>query len=80
MKWYQDEVEVNLPQELDFLKEKENCERCKFIFSKDKQIKVPWVYEALSNKRVMTMEYIEGVSVGDVQVIYRLGMDKKEIS
>jgi predicted unusual protein kinase regulating ubiquinone biosynthesis (AarF/ABC1/UbiB family) len=66
MQWYAKEVEENLPLELDFKLEASNSARCKKILSFNSQYKVPDVYCEHSGKRVLTMEFVEGISIGDV--------------
>ena len=39
----------NIPLELDFIKEGKNAERCRKIFEKEEQIKVPEIYWQYTN-------------------------------
>ena len=75
MQWYAKEVEDNLPLELDFNLEAKNSQRCKEMFKFDPQYKIPDVYSELSGKRVMTMEFVDGVSIADTQMIQEMGID-----
>jgi hypothetical protein len=57
------EFENIIKNELDFTKEAENAEAFKQNFTRDKGIIVPnvkWIY---TTKRILTMEYIEGIRV-----------------
>lgn len=52
-------------QELDFLHEGENADRCRQNFNSKKskvrqRIHIPKIYHNKSSKRVLTMEYING--------------------
>lgn len=58
-------MEDNLPLELDFELEARNSRRCEEIFKGQKEYKVPRVVESLSGKRVLTMEYVQAISLGD---------------
>lgn len=42
----------NIPLELDFIKEGKNADRCRKIFEKEEQIKVPEVYWQYTNVNI----------------------------
>lgn len=65
MQWYSDEVEDNLPLELDFQLEANNAQKCKDLFKNDKSFVVPYIEYELSSKRILTMEFVDGISIGD---------------
>lgn len=52
-------------KELDFHIEMKNGQETKWNFRNNKDIYIPTVYEEYSSKRVLTMEYIEGVKISD---------------
>ncbi len=52
--------------ELDYRKEATNCEIFKNFFKEDSNIYSPKVYWDYSAESVLTLEYIDGVSLGDV--------------
>ncbi|XP_071747487.1 uncharacterized aarF domain-containing protein kinase 5 [Lepeophtheirus salmonis] len=73
------EIVENLTAELDFLKEGKNAERS----SKDLK-HLPWVYvpEILwshSSKRILTMEYIDGIKISDGDALTKQGFDLKSL-
>ncbi len=49
MKWLGEEMQDNIPLELDFIKEGKNADRCRKIFENEEQIKVPEVYWQYTN-------------------------------
>ncbi|MBZ4647205.1 MAG: putative unusual protein kinase [Clostridia bacterium] len=71
------EFENTIKNELDFTKEAENAEAFKQNFTRDKGIIVPnvkWIY---TTKRILTMEYIEGIRVDNYSALDLAGIDKK---
>lgn len=71
------EFENIIKNELDFTKEAENAEAFKQNFTRDKGIIVPnvkWIY---TTKRILTMEYIEGIRVDNYSALDLAGIDKK---
>jgi len=73
-----DEFERTLKNELDFTKEGENADTFRDNFSKDKGIKVPGVNWTYTSRRVLTMEFIEGIGIDDHKALDKAGIDKKE--
>ncbi len=71
------EFERAVMKELDFTIEAANCERFRRNFQGDNEINFPKVYTEYSGKKVLTMEYIDGVKITDVEEI---GLDPKEIA
>lgn len=59
------EVAQAIRNELDFNKEAQNAERFFQIYRGKKYVKIPQVYKDLSTKRVLTLEYVEGIKVSD---------------
>jgi predicted unusual protein kinase regulating ubiquinone biosynthesis (AarF/ABC1/UbiB family) len=60
------ELEVRLAEELDYEREARNVERFRRLFASDRDVVVPRVYPALSTKRVLTLELLEGYPLQDV--------------
>ncbi|KAG7671384.1 hypothetical protein KSW81_003522 [Nannochloris sp. 'desiccata'] len=76
--WLVEEVQENLPTELDFLIEAANSERCASNLSSDKcqvrgKVAVPVIDHSKTSHRVVTMEYIDGVKVTDIEGLKKLG-------
>ncbi|XP_035824721.1 aarF domain-containing protein kinase 1 [Aplysia californica] len=65
--WLAEETKKNLPVELDFVNEGQNCERLGEMLSKFEFLKVPKVIWEHSSDRVLTMEFCEGGKVDDLQ-------------
>ena len=77
--WMHDELASNLVQELDFMHEGRNSERGKRKFAEtgNSVVKVPRVYWSHTTRRVLTMEWVDGVKVNDAEGLQRLGLDAK---
>jgi len=74
------EFEKTLKSELDFRIEGENAETFKENFSKDKNIVIPSIYWLYTTRRVLTMEYINGIRLNDLRVLEKEGIDRKLIA
>ncbi|KAK8377642.1 hypothetical protein O3P69_013946 [Scylla paramamosain] len=79
LKWVMKDLKGTLQQELDFLHEGENSERCAKDLSGLPYVYVPRVHWDLCSKRVLTAEYIHGYKVSDVKGIKGAGLDIKEV-
>lgn len=73
-----DEFESTLKNELDFTKEGENADTFRENFAKDKGVKVPEVNWNYTSRRVLTMEFIEGIGIDDHNLLDKAGINKKE--
>ncbi|MDD5260789.1 MAG: AarF/ABC1/UbiB kinase family protein [Methylacidiphilales bacterium] len=69
-----------LLRELDFCNEAANMRRFQMEFEKEESLKVPVVYGELSTPRVLTMEYLKGLSVNDPQALKDAGIDPATLS
>ncbi|WP_455661795.1 ABC1 kinase family protein [Pradoshia sp.] len=71
-----DEFSLSLNMELDYGVEGRNAEKIAAQFKEDDTIRVPAVYWDYSTKRVLTMEYVEGIKINDVKSLDELGFDR----
>ncbi|BAH08119.1 ABC1 kinase family protein [Clostridium kluyveri] len=74
------EFENNIKGELDFIKEGENTEIFRNNCKQDKSIKAPeikWIY---TSKRVLTMEYVDGIKIDKFDELDKAGLDKKMLA
>ncbi|XP_021769177.1 putative ABC1 protein At2g40090 [Chenopodium quinoa] len=84
-RWLVAEVRESLPKELDFLVEAQNSKKCLHNFQKlsphiSDSIYVPLVYWNMSTKKLLTMEYIDGVQIDDVKGIWKMGILPYDVS
>ena len=73
-------MEDNLPLELDFELEARNTGKCEDMFRGQREYKVPGVVAEVSGKRVLTMEYVEAISIGDSEGLKRADIDSREVA
>lgn len=74
------EFENILRDELDFRVEGENTETFKENLSKDRQIVIPTVYWDYSTRCILTLEYMEGISLSKFEVLEKENIDCKLIA
>ena len=75
-----DEFSQSLHRELDYGIEGRNAEKIASQFVGNDKIKIPSIYWEYSTKRVLTMEYVEGVKINDVDTLDELGFNRQLIS
>lgn len=78
--WLVDETKKNIPRELNFVCEAENAEKLKKLFFNYKWLKVPDIKWDLSTTRVLTMEFVEGGQINDLQYIRKNKINPYEVS
>ncbi|MDF2657944.1 MAG: hypothetical protein K0Q94_735 [Paenibacillus sp.] len=72
-----EEMAKALLKELDYEAEARNTEKCAAICSKLRYIRIPGVYRKLSSKKVLTMEFVDGIKLSDQQRLLEAGCDRK---
>ncbi len=63
-------------REMDFTREGLTIEKVAGNFSRDTTLYFPRVYWGKSAKGVLTLEYIDGIKVSDIQALDRAGLDR----
>ncbi|KAK8202696.1 ABC1 family-domain-containing protein [Phyllosticta capitalensis] len=78
--WLASEMDISLPQELDFRREAENALRAKKYFAhvKDARLVIPDVLWA--ERRFLVMEYVTGHRPDDLEYLDSHGIDRDEVS
>lgn len=66
--------------ELDYTMEARNLEKFASIFLDDETIHIPQVYWNLTSGRVLTMEFIDGIKVSEIDELKKAGYDVKRIA
>ena len=74
------EFERTIYNELDMFIEAGNVDRFARNFKDSTEIHVPEVFWSLTSKSVLTMEYIDGVKMDQVDAIRKMGLDTGEIA
>lgn len=74
------EMRQTIPKELDFINEGHNAERVAKDFADVEDVVVPKIYWDYTSRRVLTMEFIDGVKVTDTAGLERLGIEKSDVA
>lgn len=69
-----------LYEEMDFEREARMMTEIAANFEDDDRVVIPEVVESHSTERVLTMEYVEGTKLSDVDALDELGIDRAELA
>ena len=75
-----EEFAISIKRELNFNFEALNLKRFASNLKDNPDVKVPKLYEKYCTKRVLTMEYIEGIKVSEIEELKKARYDLKEIA
>ncbi|MFF2481517.1 ABC1 kinase family protein [Paenibacillus sp. NPDC058071] len=75
-----EELADALWRELDYEKEARNAERFAIYAAKSEQVRIPAVFWPYSTKKVLTMEYINGIKLSDFGALEEAGLDRKKLA
>ncbi|XP_035719078.1 aarF domain-containing kinase 1-like [Vespa mandarinia] len=78
--WLVDETKKNIPLELDFTQEGKNAEKIQSLLSHYHWLIIPKIYWDLSSQRVLTMEFLEGGQINDLQYLRSKKLNPYEVS
>ncbi len=70
-----DELGKRVFEEMDYLQEAYNAERFQNFHKHNPKIAVPIIYKHATSRRVLTMEWIEGVKLTNLEAVKSLGID-----
>ena len=73
------EFAAGVLRELDYRNEAYQARRLKDGMAKFSNVGVPDVYPALSGERVLTMEFIRGIKISNVEALEAAGLDRREL-
>jgi predicted unusual protein kinase regulating ubiquinone biosynthesis (AarF/ABC1/UbiB family) len=71
-----DEFGTKLFEEIDYQNEGRNAEKFAANFQDDPTIKVPSIYWRYSSQTVLTLEWIDGIKLTDLEGIRKAGLDR----
>ncbi|MEX2159760.1 MAG: AarF/UbiB family protein [Dehalococcoidia bacterium] len=75
-----DELTTNIPFELDFINEGRNAEATARNFAGQADIVVPKIYWDYTTRRVLTMEFIEGIKITDMAALDAAGIERQAVA
>jgi predicted unusual protein kinase regulating ubiquinone biosynthesis (AarF/ABC1/UbiB family) len=74
-----DEFGHKLFEEINYLQEARNAEQFGRYFQDDPHVKVPKIYWRYTTRRVLTLEWIHGIKLTDVESIEQAGLDRDSL-
>ncbi len=74
-----DELGKRVFEEMDYINEAENAEKFRLMHEKNIKIAVPKIYQEFTSRRVLTMEWIEGTKLTNLEDVKNLGIDPDEM-
>ncbi|MEB3207800.1 MAG: AarF/ABC1/UbiB kinase family protein [Synechococcus sp.] len=74
-----DELGKRVFEEMDYCNEAANAERFAALHSHNPRIAVPRIYHQATSRRVLTMEWIEGVKLTNLEAVRGIGVDPDEM-
>ncbi len=75
-----DEFSRTLRQELDFANEAGNIERFSQNFESEEKVHFPKVFWEFTGRRILTMSYVDGIKLSDLNALDEASLDKKTIA
>jgi len=75
-----DEFAKTIREEMDYKREARMLTEIRANFSDDDSIAIPPVVESHSGPRVLTMEYVPGTKINDVDALDEKGLDRSEVA
>jgi predicted unusual protein kinase regulating ubiquinone biosynthesis (AarF/ABC1/UbiB family) len=67
-------------EEIDYVTETANAKRFKEMFKDDPNIYIPCVYEDYTTRRVLVLEWIDGIKINDYAAIEAAGVSRLEVA
>jgi aarF domain-containing kinase len=75
-----DEMARNAPEEVDFVHEGQAAERLTALLADRDDVVIPGIYWDRSSRRVLTMDYIDGIKISDVEAQRAAGIDTPRVA
>jgi predicted unusual protein kinase regulating ubiquinone biosynthesis (AarF/ABC1/UbiB family) len=74
------EFERTVYEEIDFVTEAANCKRFKEMFQDDETIYIPEIYDEYTTRRLLVLEWIDGIKINDYDALEAAGIDRLEVA
>jgi predicted unusual protein kinase regulating ubiquinone biosynthesis (AarF/ABC1/UbiB family) len=75
-----DEFEKTIREEMDYERERRMLEEIGENLGDNPNVRVPVALPELSTRRVLTMEYVKGTKISEIENLDRLGVDRTELA
>jgi predicted unusual protein kinase regulating ubiquinone biosynthesis (AarF/ABC1/UbiB family) len=75
-----EEMSKMIPLELDFVREGHNAEKIAANFAGVEDVVVPAIYWEHTTPKVLTMQFLDGVKVTDIEGIQKIGVDPSDVA
>jgi len=75
-----EEFDTTIRQEMDYERERRMLGEIRENFADNDRIRIPAAVDGLSGTRVLTMEYLGGVKINDVETLDERGIDRSELA
>ncbi|ELZ44042.1 ABC transporter [Halorubrum coriense DSM 10284] len=75
-----DEFAKTIREEMDYARERTMLEEIRGNFTDNDRIRIPETYEPVSGPRVLTMEYVPGTKISDIDALDEAGHDRTAIA
>ena len=69
-----------LYEELDYVREAANARRFQAMFQDDPTIYIPHVYDQYVSRRLLVLEWVDGVKIGDCAALDAAGINRHELT
>ncbi|MBT8251678.1 MAG: AarF/ABC1/UbiB kinase family protein, partial [Nitrosopumilus sp.] len=66
-------------EEMDYTNESDNLKKIKNDLSNNSKVVVPSVYDDYSSKNILTMEYLPGIKITNVEALDEKGIDRQKL-
>ena len=74
------EMERNVPDEIDFIHEGRAAEEIAALLADRDDVVVPRIYWERSSRRVLTMDYLDGIKITDLEALRAAGVDSTQVA
>jgi len=74
------EMQRNAPEEVNFIHEGRAAERIAETLSDRDDVVIPRIYWPLTTRRVVTMDYLDGIKITDLPALERAGIDPAQVA
>ena len=74
-----DELGKRIFEEMDYINEANNAEKFKELHSGNDKIAVPKIYRKATSRRVLTMEWIDGTKLTNIEAVKNLGINPNKM-